>query len=138
MRTPLLLFCLLAGCFPPMHERKLRVLIDDLEHMHQWDPVRGAFQSSTYHQLLRIGDDALEALAGAVTDERATQIMEMYPDRIPLVGDVAFLIALKIQGERMEDYRSAGVRRGAHPNPIFALEWEIDARARVRDRMLGR
>ena len=138
MRTPLLLLCLLAACFPPMHARKLGVLIEDLDNVHQWDPARGAFQSPTYHQLLSIGDDALEALAHAVTDERATQIMEMYPTRIPLAGDVAFLIALKIQGARIEDYRSLGVRRGAHPNPIFALEWEIGARVRVRDRMLGR
>lgn len=135
-----LLFVLagLSSCFPAVNERKMSVLIDDLENIHKWDPIRGAHQSESYYQLLQMGEDALEPLAKAVLDERPTMIQDSPRSMPPLVGDVAFLIALKIKGQTIEDYADLGVRRIAHPNPLFALEFEEGARARARDRILGK
>lgn len=135
MRKLLALLCL-AGCFPTAQERKIPRLIEDLQHVYQWDAARGAHQTDAYLQLLKIGEEALEQLAHAILDERPTHLMDRAPQQVPVVGDVAFLIALKVKGHRLEDYASCGVRQ-VGPTAVW-LEWSDGARARARDKLLDR
>jgi len=128
---------LLASCLAPIEERKVGLLVEALQDVHQWDPQRGAHASEAYLQLLQIGEKAVRPLAQAIVDPRPTQIMERHPYQVPTVGDAAFLILLEITGARIDDFEDLGARfQPREPNPILALAFETGARARVRDRFL--
>jgi hypothetical protein len=121
---------------PPVETRRIEHLIYSLQDAYQWDPVRGAYRTQAYTMLLKSGEEAIEPLARAITDETTTQIMDRYPDRVPVIGDMAFLILIKITGRDPAEFRDIGVRMTGDPNPIFALEFSLGARARARDRFL--
>jgi hypothetical protein len=134
---PPLVLCLLSACMAPeMQERKIDRLVHCLVDVHQWDPRMGANQNGAYMELMKEGEAAVPGLARAILDERKTMILDRQPDHIPLVGDVAFLMCIKLTGRRISEFREAGVRMARDSNPIFGLEFEDGARARARDMFL--
>ena len=137
MKTALLaLLCLCTSCIPDLYTLKVPKLIKGLEDVHQWNQVRGAHRSADFIELMKLGSDAIDALAEGILDERLTKLMGMYPDFVPPVGDICFLILCRITGRSPDEFTDDGVLFAEGINPAYALKFGPGARRRVRDRFL--
>ena len=139
MAKRLILLCLLAamtGCYPEVYERKVSHLIRALEDVYQWHPQRGAWRSPAFQGLMQSGIEGIPELAAAITDLRPTRIHDR-PDRVPVVGDITFIIALKITGLTVDDFRDIRIERDRHErNLIYAIKFPPGSRAKARDKLL--
>lgn len=128
---------LLSSCAMPDHSKmKATRLVRELEFVYQWDPLTGADRSGAFQGLVSLGEDAYEALARTILDKRPTRIMDRHPRQIPVVGDIAFLILIRISEVDPKMFEKEGLKVNERESPAFSLTFSPGARKRVRDRIL--
>ncbi len=141
MKRPAALLLLLAtgGCMEPPKTGQQGQLVADLVHLHTWDPQRQAEGTYPYGEIMGYGPEILPVLAMNIPNETPTAIYHDKTDRNPKLGDVAFLMLLRLTSLKWENFASEGVFIStAIPNPIFCIMWKDEqvSRQKVRARFL--
>ena len=123
----------LAGCPEPPKGQKMEQAVSGLEHLHAWDPKTEAKGQYAYDAVMGWGPEIRFVLALHLTDETQTAIYEPLTQRNPVVGDVCFLMLLRLTGLPWQQFSGEGVFLStALPNPVFCLKWDPGARLRVQ------
>lgn len=132
MRRSAAVLLLMAGCAEPPKTGQMEQAISGLEHLHSWDPVMQGRGQYAYDAVLSWGPEILPLLVEHISDETPTAIHDDFSGRTAKVGDVCFLIALRLSGRRWEEFYDDGVFIStALENPIFCIRWN-DRAARLR------
>ncbi len=137
MRRAVVVLAMLAGCMEPPKGAQREQIIRGLADLHSWDvKLQGTGQYS-YDATVTSWPEIGHNLAFHLTDETPTAIYEKLTQRNPVVGDVCFLLLLKLTGLPWQEFHKEGVFVStALPNPIFCITWDPGARLRVQRRFL--
>ena len=120
---------LTLGCNSPertsfQEEWKKPTLVARLAAIEEWSPKYDAEGFTAYDQLLGMGDSAFPALIAGITDTTETRLTIAPGFDSVTVGELAFLILMRITETSFNDYEGHGVRRGAAVNSGFAVVFE--------------
>lgn len=130
----LLLLLGLAGCMePPPTGAKMDQAVTGLADLHTWDARTEGKGQYSYDAVMGWGPEIRFVLALHLTNESPTAIYEPLTQRNPVVGDVCFLMLLRLLGLSWQQFSGEGVFLStALPNPVYCLKWDPGARARVQ------
>jgi hypothetical protein len=138
MRTAALaLLVALGGCMEPSKGAQREQIISGLADLHTWDVKTQGEGQYAYDAVVSSWPEIGHQLAYHLTDEKPTAIYEKLTQRNPVVGDVCFLMLLKLAGLQWQSFSRDGVFVStALPNPIFCITWDPGARQRVQKKFL--
>ena len=130
---------LAAGCIEPPKTGRMEQVVQGLAHIHTWHPRQYAKGQVAYDSVLNAGPDIIPVLVAHLTDETPTALFEHRSRRVPVIGDLCFLLLLQLTGIPWETFREDGVFiHTIIPNPVFSVKWEKpDSRYRAQARFMG-
>ena len=127
---------LTAGCIEPPKTGRMEQMVQGMAHIYTWHPKQHAKGQAAYDSVLNAGPDILPVLVAHLTDETPTALFEPTSRRVPVIGDLCFLLLIKLTGVSWETFRDDGVFiHSVIPNPVFSVKWSRpDSRHRAQVR----
>ncbi len=132
-----LLFLLPGACVEPSKGAQREQMVRGLADLHGWDARNQGKGQYAYDAVVSSWPRIGYTLAFHLTNETPTAIYEKLTGRNPVVGDVCFLMLLKLSGLPWQQFAGDGVFIStALPDPVFCITWDPGARQRVQKKFL--
>jgi hypothetical protein len=130
-----LLALLGASCMMGYEDNTARMeyAVSALADLHTWDPVEQGTGQASYDAVMGWGGEILPLLVAHLTDTRKVAFHDAFSGRTPSIGDVCFMILLRVLKLSWKTFADDGVFVStALPNPIFCLSWKEEPLSRKR------
>ena len=134
----ILLPLLFTGCVEPPKTAGINLIVQGLAHLYTWHPREQAKGQAAFDAVINSGPDVIPVLIAHITDETPTALYDPKSRRAPVIGDVCFLMLLRLTETSWETFIDDGVFiHSVIPNPIYSIKWSnSSSRNRVQAHFL--